>query len=319
MQTKNILILAHADTWGAVSANKLIQGISDLHNDQHDIHLIVSKATRNQSGGIATGIEALREPRRLKEDALATFFETIDRRKPTQFGSLLTFQQLGQKFCSDSAVHFTSCGGKNGGQEVLKIMEDQELSPDIVLSVDTMAILPPEIVNQYTCYSLHPAPLADIEIAGMQGTLRSLVNEVFYSKTGKRIKPSATTQERYVKGSMFIQAATLDEGPVVAETFTNASPDMSAYELRHAVYNDLVEKMLALLPEILNKENLQKILANTNRTKVKPLSEEQLTEWLSDHQNKIFDPAAFKDIVMQFWPPERTDFEHAYQEAFKVS
>ena len=72
-----VVVLAHADGWGALSANKLIRHLREHHPDL-GVHLIVSQATKNKEGQIATNLKDLKPSRELKETNLLTYFETID-------------------------------------------------------------------------------------------------------------------------------------------------------------------------------------------------------------------------------------------------
>ena len=67
---KYVVVLAHADGWGAVSANKVIRHLHE-HYPEVGVHLIVSKASRSQkTGEILTKVKDLKTPRELKETHL---------------------------------------------------------------------------------------------------------------------------------------------------------------------------------------------------------------------------------------------------------
>ena len=121
------------------------------------------------------------------------------------------------------------------------------------MSVDTMGILPKSLLEKYQCFSAHPGPLDTIKIEGMQGTLRSLVNQVLFDKEGKPLSKNHVlgTGEAYVKGTLFLQHPELDKGPPIEVVQTLVCPGICAYQARDAVYHALTDAMFAKLPELL--------------------------------------------------------------------
>ena len=101
---KYVVVLAHADGWGALSANKVIKHLHDHYPDV-GVHLIVSQATKNKEGHIATKLEDLKTPRELKETNLLDYFKRIDKiydaTSTTNSTELLTFNQLARRYCVD--------------------------------------------------------------------------------------------------------------------------------------------------------------------------------------------------------------------------
>lgn len=300
---KYVVVLAHSDGWGASSANKVVDHIHANHPDL-GIYLVVSQATKNKAGNIATKLGDLKIPRELKETDMLAYFEQIDaiydsmppqqelmRRWQNirqgnaselaslssveqaqfyfdlgrdltryQMAELSTFKQLAAKCCADKTVHYTSRGGPIGGEEAAEIIGQLERQyghgPEVLLSVDTMAILPADLLNRYDCFSAHPGPLDDIRIEGMQGTLRSLANQILYDAGGLPLPASHQFGWglAYIKGTLFMQHPELDKGPPIRVVQTPVCPGMCAYQARDEIYASLTDAMLELLPTFLNKK-----------------------------------------------------------------
>jgi hypothetical protein len=149
--SRYVVVLAHADGWGALSANKVVKSLHAKYPDL-GVHLIVSQATKDPEGNIKTKLDDLKPVRELKETNLLKFFEVIDKQyaetpdieelqtefpngvasaeeanriievgaqnAAQRFPKFLTFKQLAAKYCADAAVHYTTSGGKKGGQQL---------------------------------------------------------------------------------------------------------------------------------------------------------------------------------------------------------
>lgn len=383
-----MVVLAHADGWGALSANKMLKA---LHEDYPNlgVHLVVSQATKNAEGKIATKLEDLKTPRELKETNLLQYFARVDKlydkwpsdkevdalyaaqKAPPQLeglspvkqmqymqelgkwhatgqpqASLLTFQQLARKYTADGEVHYTTRGGPKGGEEAAAVVAELEKrhgkGPEVLLSLDTMAILPAHLLERYQCFSCHPGPLDSIKVEGMQGTLRSLANNVFYDADGNPMPPKRHPLEgglQHVKGTLFLQHPELDKGPPIRTALTPVVPGMCAYRVRDDIYWALTDEMLSVLPTLLDKDARTKLVADATHTKeqadahphtrIGELEAEQLASWqgkavgwpVSAHklhvaQNEILDPAYFKGQMRRYFPGSDQQFVHAYKATF---
>lgn len=189
---------------------------------------------------------------------------------------LMTFKQLARNYAADETVHYTTSGGPKGGDQVAAIIEGIKASrggkgPEVLLSLDTMAILPASLLNKYQCFSCHPGPLDTVKIEGMQGTLRSIVNQAFYDNDGKKIKHKPLPGEMLnIKGTLFLQHPELDKGPGISTVLTTVVlPYMSAYETRDHVYGDLTDKMLELLPILLDHGKRTRLVRHATHEKEK--------------------------------------------------
>lgn len=269
-----IVVLAHGDGWGVRSANKVVRHIAEQYPDL-GVFLVASHSTKNKRGEILTRIDDLKVPRVLRETCVLDYFNKLDafyqdcRAENINIflPESLTFNELGFQFCTDQKAHYTSRGGFKGGLEVLDILRGIEAeyggSPEFLLSTDTMAILPPDIVDHYHCFSTHPGPLNDVQIAGMQGTVRSYVNGVYFDAAGKLLPRDHQfgTGMAFLKGTLFLQGETLDEGPPIAETLSYVCPGMCGYQMRAEVYHSLSDKMLEMLPIFMDVEEREHLVA----------------------------------------------------------
>ena len=348
---KHVFVLAHADGWGALSANTLIRHIHE-HYPDIAIHLIVSQATKNKEGKIATKLEDLKDTRELKESNLLEYFAKIDALPASQKAKgkeaeLYTFNELARRFCADAAVHYTSRGGPKGGQEVAEIFHKLEgedgITPEVVLSVDTMAILPEAITSRYHCFSTHPGPLDTIKVEGMQGTLRSLVSQVFYDRDGnpKPSDPWARPSTDYIKGTLFLQHPELDKGPPIDSIITPVCPGMCAYQARDEVYSSLVASMIDHLPIFLDKNKREALAYEATAKKealdklphisIPELDDGQFKRWQSQSvaflddtspqgleviQNEIVSPHYFQNAMRRFWPGNEKEFKNCFDEIY---
>src|ERR1700722_13867927 len=205
-QEKYVVVLAHADGWGASSANHIVRGIRKQYPEM-GIYLVVSQATKNSEGKIATKLGDLVIPRALKETCLLKYFERIDNfyasmppreeierqiRQVYQvtaneilphlspeeraehlmhlgmwsvyqdIAEFYTFKELAKRYCTDGEVYYTMRGGTKGGEEAAVLITEIEKQhghgPEVLLSVDTMALLPGELLDKYQCFSTHPGP-----------------------------------------------------------------------------------------------------------------------------------------------------------------
>ncbi len=347
---KYVVVLAHADGWGASSLNTVIPY---LHRKYPDIGIIgiVSQATKNKEGGILTKLDDLKTSRELKEINLLAYFDKVDalaatidpaENKTTDF----TFKKLGE-YCLDGQIHFTTRGGLKGGEEVAAVLNTLEnergIVPEVVLSLDTMAILPPEIISRYHCFSNHPGPLDTIRIEGMQGTLRSLVNQVLYDAKGELINPAQMfpMAPTWVKGTFFLQHEELDKGPPVATVLSPAQTGMCAYQVRDELYYALCKEMIKYLPYILDKNTREPLVEIVKMEKEKldakphvkigELESGQLAVWqgqsigfpdnealhgVSVLQNEVVSPIYFKNRMRSYFPGDEQEFEKTYNEIF---
>ncbi len=387
---KYVVVFAHADGWGASSANKVIK---HLHKHYPDvgIHLIVSKATKDKEGKIATKIDDLKTPRELKETNLLEYFECIDKRYATMIpleelermynhsvtqtitsaedfaaaveggkqaadysmADLLTFDQLAKRYCTDKQVHYTTRGGPKGGEEAASFIAEFEKQhgqgPEVLLSVDTMAVLPKPLLEKYQCFSTHPGPLDTIKVEGMQGTLRSLVNQVLYNEKGKPHKKTyqfgvgglTGEGQAYLKGTLFMQHPELDKGPPIATTLSFTCPGMCAYQARGEVYHALTDKMLRLLPTLLDKDKRNALVEQATEAKEKldkkkhkkipDLDPEQFATWQGQAigyenpdkpwgvevvQNTIIDPCHFQNQMRRFFPGPEQEFKTTFNATY---
>jgi hypothetical protein len=375
---KYVVILAHADGWGALSANKIIKHLHENYPDL-GIHLIVSQATKNPTTGrIVTGLDDLRPVRELKETNLLQYFEQIDKKYdetpsmekiieefPHGVGDgegidkimdlakrhteqsevqFLTFKQLAKRYCAEATVHYTTRGGKEGGVELQGIVENLEQQyghgPEVMLSVDTMAFVTKALHDKYRCFSTHPGPLDSIRIEGMQGTLRSLVNQVLYDAQGNPLPENHVFGMglAHVKGTLFLQREKLDEGPPDEIVLAPVVPGMSAYQVRDEVYNQLVDGMIGRLPIYLNAEKREARIRVITAEKVAldaaphiaigALEKIPFATWqgmatafpsedgIEVLQNQIVDPRYFRNIMRRFYPGGDEDFNKSYDPIF---
>ncbi len=383
-EKKYVVVLAHADGWGAVSADKVVRQLREEYPDL-GIYLVVSQATRNKEGKIATKLDDLKIPRELKEENLLEYFKHIDKiydttpsfeqtrreieegKKPEgvseedlfahymQLGmqqahqhrvQLLTFKQLAKRYCSDGEVHYTTKGGPKGGEEVAAVVTELEkqygYGPEVLLSVDTMAILPAALLEKYQCFSTHPGPLDRIKIEGMQGTLRALVDEVFFDRKGRPIEADFVIGymgfgDACLKGTLFMQHPELDKGPPIVVTLTPIYLGMCAYQARDFVYYTLTDWLLEAVPFLLNKEERTKLVERAMQVKadldalpkrhVPQLEAEPFAKWQGKSvaipseerpgemeviQNAIIHPDYFKKQMRRFFPGEEIDFEELF-------
>ena len=382
---KYVVVLAHADGWGALSANKIVQ---HLHTDYPDlgVYPVVSKATKTKEGKILTKLDDLKLSRELKETNLLHYFDQIDalyehtpsaektqkllngHLKPEGIAEehlteyylklgmqqaqqhsmeLRTFKQLAKQCCTDGEVHYTSRGGPKGGDEVAAVVHALEAhhgkGPEVLLSVDTMAILPKEILENYQCFSTHPGPLDTVKVEGMQGTLRSLVNQVFYDRDGKRMPEDHVFGMglAHVKGTLFMQHPELDKGPPIKTTLTPVVPGMCAYQVRDEVYHALTDEMLKLLPTFLDKKARRDLVDHASKAKetadaepherIGELDSQPFAGWQGEgvgfvnesapwgvemFQNKIIDPVYFKNQMRRFFPGDANEFEKTFTEIY---
>ncbi len=256
-----------------------------------------------------------------------------------------TFTQLAQRYCHDETIHYTSSGGFKGGKEVAELIAQLEEThghgPEVLLSVDTMAILPGDLLEKYQCFSTHPGPLDTRKIEGMQGTLRSLVNHIFYDREGNSLSPHHPLGlgQAYVKGTLFMQHPELDKGPPLETTFTPVVPGMCDYQIRHEVYHSLTDAMIDHLPDLLDTEKRAALVERITQEKaaldeeptarIGRLEKDELSKWQQQAigfgdgegnvtilQNQIINPDYFKSLMRKFFPGSDTLFESAYEENF---
>jgi|GEM_PF-7082350 len=382
---KYVVVLAHADGWGALSANKIVKHLHERHPDV-GVYLVVSQATKNKEGKILTKLDDLKSSRELKETNLLQYFEQVDalyekmpsgaevkrmlttgtvpegireEDKAEYFkllgqqevyrhnAKLLTFKQLAKQCCADGEVHYTTKGGPKGGEEVGGIVAALEKQnghgPEVLLSVDTMAVLPRELLEKYNCFSTHPGPLDTIKIEGMQGTLRSLANQVLYDSDGEPLPADHIfgMGMAYVKGTLFMQHPELDKGPPVACAQVPVCPGMCAYSVRDGVYDVLIDEMIDRLPVLLDTGKRVKLVAKATHDKeeldkkphrrIAELEPELFATWqgmsvgfadgsgphgVHVAQNEIVSPDYFYNQMRQFFPGPDADFEKAYTEIY---
>jgi hypothetical protein len=382
---KYVIVLAHADGWGALSANKVVKHLHEQYPDL-GVYLVVSQATKNKEGKIATKLDDLKTPRELKETNLLEYFRRIDalydgipcdketelmlngKKKPDgvaeedlpeyfmklgmrqvqqQSTELLTFKQLAKRCCTDSEVHYTTKGGLKGGEEVAAVVEVLEKQhghgPEVLLSVDTMAILPKELLEKYQCFSTHPGPLDTIKVEGMQGTLRSLVNQVLYDADGKPLPRDHVfgMGAAHIKGTLFMQHPELDKGPPIAVTQSFVCPGMCAYQARDEVYDALTDAMLERLPSLLDKDKRASLVEKASKEKAeldtKPhhrvgeLEADQFATWQGQAvgfangagpwgmeviQNAIVNPPYFQNQMRRFFPGPEAEFEKTFGQVY---
>ncbi len=72
-----VVVLTHGDSWGAVSANKIVKHLHEHHPDL-GIYLVASTATKDEQGEIKTRLDDLKTFRALKETDLQTYFDDIN-------------------------------------------------------------------------------------------------------------------------------------------------------------------------------------------------------------------------------------------------
>ena len=355
---KYVVVLAHNDMWGALNANQIIKGIKE-YDPEMGIHLIVSKPTRDEEGREKTKLDDLRLGRKLKGDDFNAYLEVIDemyeRGEVETPPKNLTFKQLADQYCIDGNVHYTSAGGSKGGQDVGRFIEEIEQmhdgqGPEMLLSVDTMAFVPKDVLKKYDSISTHPGPLDEVRIRGMQGTLRALVNGLYYRKQGEEMMPDFHTGRYFgrpkVKGTLFLQVPELDKGPIISTVTSPAAINMSSYEVRDGLYYCMIEEMLAYLPELLDKEKRKNLIEHAKEEKLEldargfqnigALGEEPLDNWQGDgvlsfmqdvsgetrfemYQNKIVDPSYVQSCAAEFFPNESSvsgEFLDIYSDIF---
>ncbi len=356
---KHVVVLAHADAWGILSANKVVKALHERYPDDVAIHLIVSNATRTKDGSeILTKVEDLKASRELKEPKMLEYFDHLDfhLQGMVDAGHIKalkydTFSALAKKYCADGEVHYTARGGPKGGEEAAEFVRQMEArgeAPEVVLSVDTMAILPESVTGRYPCFSTHPGPLDTIKVAGMQGTLRSMTEQVLYHRDGKPITkqelanmwPGAPT---YLKGTLFMQLPELDKGPAIATTLSYTCPGMCAHQARDEVYNSLTDAMLERLPEFLDKEKRDALIAKAIHEKeeidklphyeVPELNPEKFARWQTESigvpgggphgleiiQNEVVSSSYFRGKMKGFFPKfagSEDYFEGIYNKIF---
>ena len=351
-QRPSVLVLTHSDIWGTLSANQLIMALRKNYPDVL-IYLIASRATRNSKGDIVTKLEGLKIAREIRDTCFGRFMDHIDALPEEKKKSLRqdtekmrTLEALSRDFCADKMVHYTTTGGKKGGEEVEIILKAYSIRPEVVLSVDTMAILPASVTERYDCFSTHPGPLSTIKVEGMQGTLRSLAHKVFYDEDGRIVRSPFLIEsgQAFVQGSLFLQHAELDKGPVIQSVNTSYTPGDCAFDVRRAVYHDLVLTMIGALDTMLdptrrkaliehaqiNKQYVDEELKFLRGARVIPhLEEEDLARWRSDfhiiqeqndpevRRNRLIDPGAFKYYCSLFFPGTWSDdFQPVFEEIF---
>jgi hypothetical protein len=186
---KYVFVLVHGDIWGAYNANMLVEAV--VKNNAIPL-LFVSTTALAKDGYPVAREKDLKIPRILKESNLADFFRVIDKvfKIVPNSKRLHTFEGLARQFTPDGVVHRTTCGGEDGGLEMAemfrKLKEEQGIAPELILSGDTMAILPKEVTDNIICISGHPAPLdRRIKIPGMKTTLRALCHRIVYDSKGR--------------------------------------------------------------------------------------------------------------------------------------
>lgn len=287
--------LVHGDMWGALNANQLIRGIAERGLTPI---MIVSRSTPDETGKPASrNIPSLIPTREAKENGLSAFFAAIDQTvrdpRPTEN---LTFAQLAKEYCHDGTYYTTDRGGIKGGEQIRDIISSIERSgikPEFILSGDTLAILPAEIVKKYDCFGTHPGPLLPGEdlpvVQGMHGTARSVMYNCFFDANGRYINDTNALGWKFVKGSFFNLAAKLDDGPVIAEGLTPYVPGMCLFQLRADLYHTLIEIMLRHVDQLADPAQRQKLLQEKKAAKphghsreIPPLTEAFLLEWLLD-------------------------------------
>jgi hypothetical protein len=383
---KYVVVLAHADGWGALNANKIVRHLREKHPDV-DVYLVVSQATKNKEGGIATKLGDLKTPRELEETNLLEYFRRIDAlydavpslaetERQLNGGALppgvtaenaanyffdlgqkhgalytadfLTFKQLAKRCCADGEVHYTTRGGPLGGEEVAAAIANLEKKhghgPEVLLSVDTMAILPKTVLDKYDCISAHPGPLDTVKIEGMQGTLRSLVNQVLYDRDGKPLPATHRFGEGFahIKGTLFMQHPELDKGPPVKAILNYVCPGVCAYRAREDVYDGLTDEMIKLLPTLLDTTSRKRMVEKATRAKeeldrrgghkrIPELEEGQFATWqgtvtgivngagpwgVEVIQNEIIEPLHFQNQMQRFHPGQQAAFEKDFHEVY---
>jgi len=345
---KTVFVLVHGDIWGALNANQLMP---ELAKRNCEIRLIVSRSTPDSADGKPANknLPQLRPFLALKENALQRFFEFID--ITARFTGLddvtakyATFKTLALKYCGDAAVHYTTHGGPKGGTQIQVIFDDlatKGIKPDLVLSGDTLAILPASIVDHYSCFGTHPGPLPDIP--GMHGTERSVMHHRFFNEDGS---PHNGYSLPYVKGSLFKLAPTLDRGPVIAFATAPYVNGMTLMDLRAGLYHELIAQMIEHLDVFLDSTKREVLVKqrtdnpiNKTRTglpgllpEVEDLKPDTLSFWTNDgimfgnddgtmtvQYNMIFDPDQMKSWMHCFWPEKwpKDIFEHTFYSAFQ--
>ena len=259
----------------------------------------------------------------------------------------LTFKQLAKRHCNDGVVHYTTSGGRKGGEELGKTVKALEEhyghGPELLLSVDTMAFVPENVLEKYPCFSTHPGPLDSIRVEGMQGTLRSLVEQVLYDRNGMPLPKDHVfgMGEAYVKGTLFLQAPVLDKGPPIDTVLCPVCPGVSAYQARDDVYDTLIDAMIKRLPVLLDSEARTSLIEHAQEKKaaldaaphvyIDKLEEKRFATWQSacwavPHdasptgaaviQHQIVDPAYFYQTMQGFYPGYPEDFARVYEAVF---
>jgi hypothetical protein len=374
-QTKHVFVLVHGDMWGAYNANMLVKAVKEQGAKPI---LIVTRSTPGKDGKPLTKVADLVPSRVLKEGTMLRFFDLIDantalaekfkeqhRRSPETLAKAnipddpeyLTFNRLAKKYCADGVAHYTTAGGPRGGEQILAIfdaLKEKGIEPEVVLSGDTLAILPEAITGKYDCFGTHPGPLPYIK--GMQGTERSLVNHMFYNADGEYMPkgsylPGGGTN---VKGCFFNLKPKLDEGPVIEEALSPYYPGMDLLQVRAELYHSLVSTMIAHLPQLMDKDKREALISDA-RTKQRPhsaqeiadLTQGELQDWHGDGvafvqpgerlspilwtlhdtpdtvgivQNLIVDPDYFKSCMASFFPgafDARGNSSKAFEAAFE--
>lgn len=379
---KYVVVLTHADDWGAQNANQLITHLHQHYPDLN-VHLVVSRATKNKGGEIATKNKDLKTMRELKETHFKDYLDHIDhlyditpseeeidemyrsgefnlpegeedmidyqtrlgaRMAKIHFPDLLTFKQLAKRYCADGEAHYTARGGIKGGEQAAEVITQLEEvyghGPEVLLSVDTMAILPESVHQKYRCFSTHPGPLDRIKIEGMQGTERALANQILYDMYGDPMPKTHVFGMglAHLKGSLFLQHPELDKGPLIDSVLSPVVPGVCAYQARQDLYSILVDQMIERLPELLDEKKREKLVAKATKAKMKldkqkqehvpDLDDEQFATWqgkvigyaneamphgVEIVQNQIVDPQWFQSQMARYYPGLDDEFRHVYK------
>ncbi|MBX9725681.1 MAG: hypothetical protein K2X09_00320, partial [Rickettsiales bacterium] len=185
--------------------------------------------------------------------------------------------------------------------------------------------------------------LDTIKVEGMQGTLRSLVSQVFYDSKGnpKPNDPWARPSLDYIKGTLFLQHPELDKGPPIDSIITPVCPGMCAYHARDEVYSSLVESMIHHLPIFLDKDKREALVHEATAKKealdqlphvsIPELDDGAFRRWqshaapylddTSPHgveviQNEIVSHHYFHNAMRRFWPGNEKDFENCFNKIY---
>ena len=330
---KTVFVIVHGDIWGAYNANQLLPA---LEKRGCNIFLMVSRSTPDKNDGCPANknMPGLRPFLAAKENLFLSVCNAIDATRKIgrdkSRGRFLTFNALATRFAKDKKIRWTTHGGLKGGYQIaahFTELESFDIVPDLVLSGDTLAVLPASITDRYPCFGTHPGPLP--EIPGMHGTERSLLHNRLFDQHGN---PNPQHTLPYVKGSFFNLAAKLDDGPVIAYAMAPCITGMTFLQLRQELYSSLIKTMIDHLDVLLDdgqrkdlvNDRTQNPLHKSNVTSghhVPELAADQLSAWASDgfmgidgdesfvQQNAIFDPVQLKNWMREFCPPKWTDAE----------